>query len=344
MSGTPLTLAKVSADQVALTNSLSAKFDSIALEVAGKPYALKHIVSPMTFATIVELKGKVDGLEASVSIDRDPFAGIIGLPVTAADLSALPDALKLPVVDATLNEALAPCLEPYGLTVGLEEVREAKGDAVDGDVRPVIQFQLLDNDQRPVLNATLQLEQALAARIQSLAEDVSPDPARMIDVAGLAVPARIELGRTRLALSGLNSIDRDDVILIDEHAWDRQLASLIVEGFRRFAVEINEEDLTVVDDAEDPLVADEELDAQEEPSAGAVEEIILPLTVDLGKVELSVAEIANIAAGTTLELGKAVDGAVDLRVHGRLIGRGQLVDIEGRLGVRVMSIFARQDG
>jgi type III secretion system YscQ/HrcQ family protein len=62
----------------------------------------------------------------------------------------------------------------------------------------------------------------------------------------------------------------------------------------------------------------------------------IQLTVEVGRVALTGADIAGLCNGSILQLGRRVDSPVDLTVGGRLIGRGVLVDVEGELGVRVI--------
>ncbi|MEM7025391.1 MAG: FliM/FliN family flagellar motor switch protein, partial [Pseudomonadota bacterium] len=62
-----------------------------------------------------------------------------------------------------------------------------------------------------------------------------------------------------------------------------------------------------------------------------------------GKTELTIGELRGVAEGYSFNLHRPLDSAVALRVNGRLIGHGELVDIEGSLGVRVIEIF-KTDG
>jgi type III secretion system YscQ/HrcQ family protein len=65
----------------------------------------------------------------------------------------------------------------------------------------------------------------------------------------------------------------------------------------------------------------------------------LPLHVHVivAEKELTLAEANGLAAGTILELDRQNDGQVSLAINGKILGEGQLVEIEGRLGVRISS-------
>ena len=59
------------------------------------------------------------------------------------------------------------------------------------------------------------------------------------------------------------------------------------------------------------------------------------LDFDLGHVDISLAKLRTLAPGYAFDLGAAPENAVTIRVSGREVGRGELVEIGGRLGVRI---------
>ena len=60
--------------------------------------------------------------------------------------------------------------------------------------------------------------------------------------------------------------------------------------------------------------------------------------IRVGSMPLPVSMLAEIQSGYVLELERRVDEGVDLVVDARVVGRGELVNVDGRLGVRVLSI------
>jgi type III secretion protein Q len=65
----------------------------------------------------------------------------------------------------------------------------------------------------------------------------------------------------------------------------------------------------------------------------------LELTVQLGTTHLSLRQIANLAVGQIISLGRPLAGPYDIRVGNRLLGQGELVDVDGELGVRIVSLI-----
>jgi type III secretion protein Q len=62
------------------------------------------------------------------------------------------------------------------------------------------------------------------------------------------------------------------------------------------------------------------------------------LEVELARVEVPLAELARLEPGAALPLSLDRRGLVTLRVGERAIGRGELVDVDGAVGVRVIAL------
>ncbi len=74
--------------------------------------------------------------------------------------------------------------------------------------------------------------------------------------------------------------------------------------------------------------------------ADAALEAPLVVRVELGTVSLSASAWAALKPGDVIETGKRVAEPVLLRIGGRAVARGELVDIEGEVGVRVRELLA----
>lgn len=68
------------------------------------------------------------------------------------------------------------------------------------------------------------------------------------------------------------------------------------------------------------------------------------ITAEAGRVELTVSQVATLTAGDVLTLPDAVLGPVELRAGAALVARGELVDVDGRRGVRVIEVAPRFGG
>ena len=64
----------------------------------------------------------------------------------------------------------------------------------------------------------------------------------------------------------------------------------------------------------------------------------VPVTFELDRRLMSIAEIAALAPGYTFTLAKDPTGPVTIRVNGICMGTGRLVDLGGTLGVQLVSL------
>lgn len=77
---------------------------------------------------------------------------------------------------------------------------------------------------------------------------------------------------------------------------------------------------------------------EEEQSFVTPEEIPLQLTVEVGRLRMTVQELMKLAPGNLLELNVTAREGVDLVVNGKKVGRGELIRIGEALGVRILSL------
>ncbi len=87
-----------------------------------------------------------------------------------------------------------------------------------------------------------------------------------------------------------------------------------------------------------PVVQDAVKPAEINDTDDLLQTIKTPLVVELGRASFSLLEIAQMKPGTIIELSRMPSEPVDLVVSGKSIGKGELLDIEGELGVRVLSL------
>jgi len=63
--------------------------------------------------------------------------------------------------------------------------------------------------------------------------------------------------------------------------------------------------------------------------------MMLDGVVEMGRLQLSATDVATLLPGAIVELDRPVGSKVVLRVGGKVVARGGLVDVEGVLGFRV---------
>ena len=82
-------------------------------------------------------------------------------------------------------------------------------------------------------------------------------------------------------------------------------------------------------------------------NTGLMLDIPVQLSVQLGQTEMLFKDLLELCPGAVIELDESVDEPVDLLINGKLIATGEVVTVDGRLGVRVLNIArfqSYQDG
>ena len=102
-----------------------------------------------------------------------------------------------------------------------------------------------------------------------------------------------------------------------------------------------EEEMPLEDEA--PSEAGPEEQTPQEPaefeSEGLLEDVNFPVIVSLGRTVKSVKEILKFREGQIIELHKVPTEPVEVLVNGKPIARGKLVEVDGKLGVKITQLL-----
>lgn len=108
---------------------------------------------------------------------------------------------------------------------------------------------------------------------------------------------------------------------------DRYAARDITENAERGADTMNESDARDMDS-----------EGADEAAGNVLDELLMTIHVELAARRMSLEELSRLRPGQIIDLGCRATDPVDLLVDARRIARGELVEIEGGLGVRVISV------
>ena len=64
------------------------------------------------------------------------------------------------------------------------------------------------------------------------------------------------------------------------------------------------------------------------------------VTLELASAEMSLGELTRMGEGDVVALDRMVGEPLDIRVNGALLGRGEVVEVNGRYGVRLLEVEA----
>ncbi|MBP8626609.1 MAG: flagellar motor switch protein FliN [Syntrophorhabdaceae bacterium] len=72
-------------------------------------------------------------------------------------------------------------------------------------------------------------------------------------------------------------------------------------------------------------------------------DIPVEISVEIGRTRMVIGELLSLSKGSTIELDKVAGEPVDIYVNDRLLGKGDLVVVNERLGVRIIEIVTPKE-
>jgi flagellar motor switch protein FliN/FliY len=70
-------------------------------------------------------------------------------------------------------------------------------------------------------------------------------------------------------------------------------------------------------------------------------DIDIPITVEVGRAQMTLDEVLRLVPGSVIALDKKAEEPVDLRVNGKLVARGEIVQLDDSYGLRITQIVDR---
>lgn len=76
-------------------------------------------------------------------------------------------------------------------------------------------------------------------------------------------------------------------------------------------------------------------------SIDLLKDVPLVVTAELGRTKMLVKEILKLGVGSVIELEKLTGEPVDILVNGKVIAKGEVVQIDESFGVRITEVVSR---
>jgi len=72
-------------------------------------------------------------------------------------------------------------------------------------------------------------------------------------------------------------------------------------------------------------------------------DIPVELSVEIGRTKMPIGQLLSLSKGSIVELDRIAGEAADIYVNGKLLGKGEIVVVNERLGVRVIEIVTPKE-
>jgi flagellar motor switch protein FliN/FliY len=72
-------------------------------------------------------------------------------------------------------------------------------------------------------------------------------------------------------------------------------------------------------------------------------DIPVEISVEIGRTKMAIGELLSLSKGSIIELNKIAGESVEIYVNDRLLGKGDIVVVNERLGVRITEIVTPKE-
>ncbi len=76
------------------------------------------------------------------------------------------------------------------------------------------------------------------------------------------------------------------------------------------------------------------------PDLSVILDIPVVMSLEVGSTELTVNELLSMGSGSVIELNRHTGDPLDVKVNGKLVGRGEVVESNGRYGIRLTEVVS----
>jgi flagellar motor switch protein FliN/FliY len=90
----------------------------------------------------------------------------------------------------------------------------------------------------------------------------------------------------------------------------------------------------------EPLESDRSAAGSGEVSLDLLLDVNVTLSVEIGRTRMPIKELLSLTQGTVVELQRDINDPLDLMVNGTLIARGEVVESNGRFGLRLIDVVS----
>ncbi len=290
----------------------------------------------------------------------DTLAPLALSPLQQEDLALMPQEL----LEVVFQSSITPLLQNLSQAIGfhcelndftLYATQQAQQPSHFLPLEEGLAFTLTSQNDQSITRgyALAELPHPLFDFIYACAQNANMQknalPASIQSTIHLTVPIIKTL--SNISAQDINTLDIGDCLLfpVQENAlpvqlhlqenykinavWDKQQNHLILEKTMQ-EENIQETRFPNENFAEDSPSTPPLLDAQQ---------CVVPVHCELGSVSLNLATLSNLCPGMVLGPLDSVDAPVTIRVGNTPIGRGALIDIEGRLGVQLTEVFLQNN-
>jgi flagellar motor switch/type III secretory pathway protein FliN len=283
----------------------------------------------------------------------------------------LPEKVRNCAVESFLNMVASSLQDSSNLPVSIDQfVLEDKGALDTGDIF-YFSITSMEDDNDCKISGAITLNDPEGNTTNAFASSLKKIPVKGGgQIKNINVGLVVEVGSALLSIPDYKKIEAGDVVLLDKCASNSSGEVLVRIGNTKLLSGIINEDNKIeiqgsimssdenIEDVAEGAPVDtssevqegagaegqqevaEELQQPAEPLITEPKNVEVTLQLELDRVSIPLEDVEKTSAGYTLETEKDLSCPIDIRANGKLVGKGELVDINGKVGVKVTEFSA----
>ncbi len=250
------------------------------------------------------------------------------------NLADLPSELHIAVIEAALDYELSLFEKMLGVSIEITGCGEQKKGEID-DI--TVLFSLTWEGHHHPIEGYLSFKQPLIPLFLKAFEKI---PKRKNhDWTLLSKKISFEIGSTQLSAATLQEVVVGDVIFLDDCPLI-QKNTVFIPIARDFLLEgqVKENRIVINKRCKDIQMDEKKTELID------MDNLPINLVFEVGEREVSLGELKTLQPGYAFALDTPLEKPVTIRANGHRIGTGDLLDVNGRIGVRVLELSGKFDG
>ncbi len=356
-----LKLPKLSKAWVQLQNALLAAKVSFNLNLNNASWQGQFVESsilPRSWKCVLNLK--IGGQECDCYLENlTPFAEP---PLNVQDFHVIPKELLHIIIENNSKSILESLSKTFGYSCELEDfhLNSNNEPLSESDLNQSIAFKLcsVNSEHKDVTFGFITslpkpLMQSLLSNVEQYTNELTQEDASIPPVLAKANTVLNLIWQWQpMSLLELEQLAIGDCLLLP---LDKNINILLNLGnaFAKAQLNLNTRVITVESFMQDNIenLADQTNVELDTPTENPAEDNASPLAqptdcpiavqCQLGSVSLSLNEVSKLSAGMVLGPLASLESAVNICIGNTSIGRGSIVDIDGRVGVQITEIFSK---
>ncbi len=336
-------LPTVAPAQLVSLNAFYRRRDKLDFELAGRSATIAAAWPPplgaplpryrldFTIGGVAGVVGVSNSLIEAITSSVDPTLSLAGLKPLHAGI----------LVEFALRDQLAALEQSVGCRLAIAAARAESQPFESAD--PSVLTCMIEVDGIGSSWAALRLAPGHVTELALLLDRCA---ASLNPIEDLAVTLCVRVAAATFSVGEVGSLSPGDVVLVDQHCRQPHMAIAVIGEHLVAPLELTAAGGRIVTGPIRGRSSAWEWSMENVPdkshgdvAKGSLDDLPVKLVFELGRLDLSLREVRQLAPGAIVPLARPMDESLDVVANGRRIGHGTLVKIGDSLGVRLTRLF-----